>query len=150
MNSRKVVDEFLKSKTIAVVGVSRDSKKFANAAFRELKEKGFKVVPVNPHAGQLEGERCFANLASIDEPVDAALLMTPSAQTLSVVKDAATAGIKRVWIQQGAETREAIEFCQQNNIDFVQKECVLMFAEPLKFFHKPHRWIWKMLGKLPS
>jgi hypothetical protein len=53
-------------------------------------------------------------------------------------------------MQQGAESKEAIRFCEDNNIAVVHGECILMFAEPLAFGHRLHRWIWKLLGRLPK
>ena len=71
------------------------------------------------------------------------------AQTQQVVRDAAAAGIRRVWLQQGAESAAAIRFCEENGISTVHGECILMFAEPAAFYHRAHRWVWKLLGKLP-
>jgi predicted CoA-binding protein len=65
------------------------------------------------------------------------------------VRDAAAAGIRRVWMQQGAESEAAIRFCAENGISAVHGECILMFAEPAAFYHRMHRWVWGLLGKLP-
>jgi predicted CoA-binding protein len=65
------------------------------------------------------------------------------------VQEAAQAGIKRVWMQQGAESQEAIRFCEQNGMSTVHGECIMMFAEPLGF-HGIHRFVWRLLGKLPN
>ncbi|MFC2140896.1 hypothetical protein ACFLQP_01185 [Acidobacteriota bacterium] len=53
-------------------------------------------------------------------------------------------------MQQGAESEKAIEFCQKNNFTTVTRECILMFAEPAARYHRMHRWVWKILGKLPK
>jgi hypothetical protein len=71
------------------------------------------------------------------------------AQAEQVVRRAAAAGIRRVWLQQGAESATAIRFCEENGISTVHGECILMFAEPAAWFHRAHRWVWKLLGKLP-
>jgi len=71
------------------------------------------------------------------------------AQAEQVVRDAAAAGIRRVWLQQGAESATAIRFCEEHGISAVHGECILMFAEPAAFSHRAHRWVWKLLGKLP-
>jgi hypothetical protein len=150
MTSKATVDEFLAQPTLAVVGVSRDSKAFANGAYKELKEKGYRLLPVNPHMETFDGETCYPSLGALPEAPGGALIMVAPAQAEGVVKDAAAAGIKRVWMQQGAESAAAIKFCQENGISEVHGECILMFAHPQKFYHKPHRWVWGMIGKLPK
>jgi predicted CoA-binding protein len=150
MSSRAMVTDFVAQRKLAVVGVSRQGRKFGNTAFRELKAKGYKLVPVHPQAETIEGERCYPNLASLPEPVDGVLVVVPPAETEKVVREAAAAGIKRVWMQQGAESPAAIKFCQENGLNTVHGECILMFAEPTAWFHRAHRWVWKLLGKLPK
>ncbi|MCJ7503046.1 MAG: CoA-binding protein [Acidobacteriia bacterium] len=149
MTSKAAVADFVSQRKLAVVGVSRKKMKFGNLAFRELKRKGYKLFPVHPHAEQLEGERCSASLAALPEPVDGLLVIVPPAQAEQVVREAAAAGIRRVWLQQGAGSAAAIRFCAENGISLVHGECILMFAEPAAFYHRAHRWVWKLLGKLP-
>ena len=149
MTSRAVVDDFVSQRKLAVVGVSRKKMKFGNMAFKELRGKGYQLFPVHPHAETIEGERCYPSLAALPEPVDGILVVVPPAQAEQVVRDAAAAGIRRVWLQQGAESAAAIRFCEENGISAVHGECILMFAEPAAWFHRAHRWVWKLLGKLP-
>ena len=149
MNTRISVEDFLSQKNIAVVGVSRSGDKFSNTAYKELKNKGYNVMPVNPKADTIDGEPCFHSLADIAQAPDGALVITPPKETENVVRDAIKAGVKRLWIQQGAESEEALKLCEENGISVVNGECVLMFAEPAAFYHKIHRWVWKLLGKLP-
>lgn len=149
MTSKAAVADFVSQRKLAVVGVSRKKLKFGNLAFRELKRKGYKLFPVHPHAEQLEGERCSASLAALPEPVDGLLVIVPPAQAEQVVREAAAAGIRRVWLQQGAGSPAAIRFCEDNGISVVHGECILMFAEPAAWYHRAHRWVWGLLGKLP-
>jgi predicted CoA-binding protein len=150
MNIRKDIDGFLAQKTIAVVGVSRSPNKFANAAFRELRKKGYRVFPVNPNAVTVEGERCYHRTADIEPRPHAALIITPPAQTETAVREATSAGIRRLWIQQGAESEAALRLAETSGAAVVNGECVLMFAEPAAFYHRLHRWVWKLLGRLPQ
>jgi len=148
MTIKAAVDDFILNNTIAVVGVSRGGQKFGNMAYRELKAKGYKLYPIHPTAEILEGDRAYPDFKSLPEKVSGVLIVVPPAQTESVVRDAASAGITRVWMQQGSESEAAIRFCQENDIAAVHGECILMFAGK-SFFHKPHRWVWQLLGKLP-
>ncbi len=150
MTSKTSVDEFLAQRSLAVVGVSRSGKKFGNMAYRELKAKGYNLFPVHPEAETLEGDRCYSSLGALPELAGGVLIVVPPDQTEQVVRDAAAAGIKRVWMQQGAGSEAALLLCRAKGIEAVHGECILMFAGPLKFFHRPHRWLWRLLGKLPK
>ena len=150
MNAKKTVSEFLAEKHLAVVGVSRSGKDFSNLAYRELKKKGYRLVPVNPNANALEGERCYHRLTEIEDRPAGAIVMTNSRVTESVVRDAAEAGIRKLWIQQGSESQGALELARQKGLSVVSGDCILMFAEPVASFHRFHRWVWKLLGKLPK
>jgi len=150
MNSKKLVDDFIAQKKIAVVGVSRKKTKFGNAIYKELKQKGYDVFPVNPHITTFEGDTCYPDLLSLPEKVDAMIINVSPAQTEKVVREAKEAGIKRVWLQQGSQSEAAVKYCEENGIDCVSNECVLMFAQPSAFIHRAHKWIWGVLGKLPA
>ncbi|MFC1564882.1 CoA-binding protein [candidate division KSB1 bacterium] len=149
MNTKISVEDFLAQKTLAVVGVSRSGKKFGNTIFKDLKSKGFKIFGVNPNIDENEGE-IYKSLESIPDTVEGVIVVVPPAETEKVVKDAADAGIKHVWLQQGAESETAVKFCKDNDINVISGECVLMFAEPTGFPHRLHRGIWRILGKLPK
>jgi predicted CoA-binding protein len=149
MTRSSAVNDFISQRKLAVVGLSRGGKKFGNFAYRELKSKGYQLFPIHPEAETLEGDRCYRSLSTLPEPVDGVLIVVPPSQTEQVVREAATAGIPRVWMQQGAQSFGAIRFCQDHGISAVYGECILMFAEPLAWWHRAHRLLWKVLGKLP-
>jgi predicted CoA-binding protein len=149
MTTAQAIRGFLVQRTLAIVGVSTTGKKFGNVAYRELKAKGYRLIPVHPSAQVIEGGRCCRSLCSLPEPVGGVLVVVPPAQTERVVEEAASAGIKHVWIQPGAESEAAIRFCKENEMSVIHGECILMFAEPAGFVHRVHRWVWGLLGKLP-
>ena len=150
MVQRKIIDEFFASKKFAVVGVSRNEKKFGNAVFKELKAKGYDVFPVNSKSEFINGEKCYNNLESLPEKVDGVVVVVPPQEAEKVVREAEAANIKRVWLQQGSQSDEVINFCVEKGINVVYGECILMFAEPVKSFHKIHRGFKKIFGRLPK
>jgi predicted CoA-binding protein len=150
MASKAAVEEFLAQRTLAVVGASRDSKKFGNKVYKDLIRKGYTTYPVNPSADVIDGQRSYPTLSDLPEAVDGVVFVVPPAQTEKVVREAAELGIPRVWMQQGSESEDAIRFCEENGISAVAGECILMFAEPAEFYHRMHRWAWGVLGKLPD
>lgn len=150
MTSQESVNNFLNCKEFAIVGVSRKRSKFGNVIYKELKKKGMNVYGVNPNMENIEGDKCYNCLRELEGKVDAIVNVVSPNQTSEVVKEANEIGIKNVWMQQGSESEEAIKYCHENGINEIHKECILMFAEPVKSIHSFHRWIWKVIGKLPS
>jgi len=150
MSSKQLVDDFINQKNIAVVGVSRKKSKFGNYIYRELKKKDYHVFPVNPKLEFSEGDKCYPNLFSVPEKLDGVIINVSPPEAINILKDVSAAGIKRVWLQQGSQSDEAVKFCEENNIDCVSNECIIMFTEPLGFMHRTHKWIWNLMGKLPQ
>ncbi len=151
MITKAMIDDFLAQRTLAIVGVSRTNpNKFGNMAYKDLKEKGYKMYIVHPSGEVIEGEKSYTSFTDLPEPVGGVLTVVPPAQSEKVVKEANEAGIKRVWLQQGAESKDAIQFCQDNGMSVVYGKCIMMFAQPMKFMHKPHRWVMGLIGQLPK
>jgi uncharacterized protein len=148
--TKSAVDNFISQKTFAVVGVSRDKRKFGNTVYTELKKKEYKVYPVNSGANEIDSDKCFASIKDIPEKPDAIILCVKPEKTETVLKEAVEIGIKNIWMQQGSESEEAINYCKENNVNLIHNECVLMFMEPVGSVHKFHRFLWKLFGKLPE
>jgi len=150
MTSQNTITDFLSQRSVAVVGVSRDARKFGNTIYRTLREKGYKVFAVNRNAETVEGDRCYRNLGELPENVGWIVVCVPPEQAEQVAQEAAASGIRRIWFQQGAGSYAAIRYCEKNEIRTVSGECILMFAEPVTSFHRFHRWVWKVIGKYPT
>jgi predicted CoA-binding protein len=149
MNTQKEITDFLNSDTFAVVGVSLSKKKFGNVIFAELKKKGKRVYGVNNKVTSLTGGDIFPDFRSLPEKVEAAVINITPQESLKAVKDAHTNGVMKIWIQQGAQSVEAVQYCQDNGLSVINDRCVLMFSDPEEFPHSFHRWILKIFGKLP-
>lgn len=123
--SMTCIQEFLTFRRFAVVGVSNDAKKYGHIVYHNLKDKGFTVFAINPNLRQIGDDRCYAGLADLPEAVDGVVLVVPPQITERVVRQAADAGIKRVWMQPGAESAEAIRFCEERNMGVVHDACIM-------------------------
>jgi len=141
----KAVQDFISSKRIAVVGASRQGNKFGNEIAKELKARDYEVFIVHPEAQEIGGETCYPNLAALQGKADAVLICVPPKAAEQVVQDAVAAGIKNIWLQQGAQSPEAVAAAQKAGITPVEGKCVLMYAEPVTSFHRFHRWFWKLI-----
>jgi predicted CoA-binding protein len=149
MTAARSVNAFVDQPAIALVGISRSGKKFGNFVRRELQAKGYRVYSIHQTASEIDGVRCYAHFADLPEPVHAVLVVVPPAPAIPVVREAAAAGIHHVWLQQGAESPAVLQVCRELGLDVVAGECILMFAHPTSY-HKAHRWVNKLLGKLPA
>jgi len=147
---KQAIEQFLQCKNIAIVGMSSKSAKFGNLAYKELSKKNFNLYPIHPKAKKIDGAQCLKNFNNIEDKIDGVLISVQPSESEKLVKSAFEAGIKNIWLQQGAQSDSAIQLCKDNGINVVHNECILMFAEPVKSFHKFHRWVRKMLGKLPK
>jgi len=149
MVSLKQIEEFLASEPVAMVGVSRNPKKFGYAAFKELKEKGMNIIPVNPYADEILGSEVFKDIRSLPSDVKGLIIMTKKGQTPGVIRDAREKGIRQIWIQQMADSKEAIAETEGSDINLITKECILMHYKPHSI-HKFHKAILKIFGRFPK
>ncbi len=150
MNTRQDIEGFLAQKTLAIVGRSRAPQSFSANAAKELKAKGYRIYAVNPNASEVQGEKCYPSLAALPEKVEGVLFLTPSIATGGAVQQAVEAGVTHFWIQQGAESADAINFCKEKNLRAVTGHCILMFAEPVGYLHRIHRFFKGLFGGLPK
>jgi uncharacterized protein len=149
MPSLKQITEFIDSQPIAIAGVSRNPKKFGYAVFKELKEKGMNILPVNPLAETILGEKVYPGLKDLPADVKGVIVMTGKKAAASVVREALDAGIKQIWIQQMSDSPEAIELLKDSGINYITGECILMHYKPSSI-HKFHRAINRFFGRFPK
>ena len=143
------IDRFLACKKFAIAGVSRNKHKFGNTLFRELKKKNFDIVPVSPNMDSFEGERCYPSVKDLPSDVEALIIVTKPGASLSLLKEAANKGIKNIFLQQGAQNKEIMEYADHNGVNLICKHCILMFANP-SGIHKFHERISKFFGFYPN
>ena len=149
MTTLKQINEFLDSQPIALVGVSRNPKKFGYAVFKELKEKGMKIVPVNPVAEEIMGVKSYTSVKMLPPEVQSIIVFTKKNITASVIRDAKEKGIKQIWIQQMADSKEALEELKNSDINVITGECILMHYKP-NSIHKFHGGLRKFFGLFPK
>jgi predicted CoA-binding protein len=128
---------------MAVVGASNERDKFGNLACRELKLRGFRVYPINPHENEIFGERCYRTIDELKGSTDRMLIVLPPEMTRQFVRDLGPEFVSYVWMQNGAESSEAIRICHSKGIKTIYGQCILMHAQPVRSYHLLHRW-WAM------
>ena len=141
-----LVQNFLAQKRIAVVGVSNTRPSGANFNFDKFKAKGYEVYPVSPNATTFQGQPCYPDLKSIPVKPDAVFVFASPKVGEIIARQCVELGIKHLWMQQGAESEEAVALCREKGIAAVAGKCLLMHTDA-GFPHSLHRWAMKLVGK---
>lgn len=147
---KKEIEEFLQPRRLAVAGVSRNNKKFGSVIFKELSDKGYDVLPINPNTDKINGKHCYKGISELPADITSLLIVTPKTQTNNVLREAINKGIKNIWVQQFSETEQTIKIAEEYQKEIIHDRCIFMFAEPVAGVHKFHRAILKLFGALPK
>lgn len=150
MKTSESINMFLQQPQIAVVGVSRNKNKFGNTVYHTLKKKGIKVVPINPHLTHFAGDKCYSNIETLPQDVNAVFVNTPPDKTIKIVESALNRGIKHLWLQQGSTDDDVIRYLEGKDVNYISDRCIMMFAEPVGSFHRIHRFFSKITGNFPK
>lgn len=149
MTSLAAIEHFLSAGTLAVAGASRRGRKFGNVVHQELAKKGWRVLLVHPEAAAIDGCPCVARLADLPPDVGGLVVSVPPAQAAALVREAAAAGLKQVWLQRGSESPEALAAGRETGVEVIHGQCILMHANP-GGIHRVHRWLVQVSGRLPT
>jgi len=112
------------SKTIAVLGLSPKPERDSNKVAIYLKDKGFKILPVNPTQKEILGEKVYVSLDDINEPVDIIDVFRQSTQVLPHAHEALRLKPKVFWMQLSIENQEAAELLIEAGIDVIMNRCI--------------------------
>ena len=95
--------------SVAVIGASRDRRKYGNKAVRAYCENGYTVFPINPTEPAIEGLKAYPNLDAITEPIDYVSLYVPPAVGVKLLPAIAAKKPKEVWLNPGSESDDFID-----------------------------------------
>jgi len=117
-------DILLSAKTIASVGLSSNSEKVSYGVGAYLLEQGYQVVPVNPTADEILGEKTYSDLGSVPEEIDVVQVFRRPEDVPPVVDAAIKAGAKVVWMQLGIVNEEAAQTARDAGLQVVMDRCM--------------------------
>src|SRR5436190_20916878 len=121
--------EILESaRTIAVVGASRDPNKAGGSVPAGLQRRGFRIIPINPYADTLFGERVYRSLLDVPEKIDIVDVFRPSADAPEIARQAAAVGARALWLQLDIRSDEARRIASDAGMDYVEDECTAVVA----------------------
>ena len=151
---KQATAEFLTRKRVAVTGVSRTPQGHgSNVVYQRLRQRGYTVFAVNPQAGQVEGDTCYPDLASIPGGVDWVVIGTRPQTAEATIRECADLGITRVWMHRGpgagSVSHSAAEYGRQRGITVIEGGCPCMFGPTADPGHKAMRFIYTLTGNVP-
>lgn len=123
-NDQMMKDILLSAKTIASVGLSSNTGKESYWIVKYLKDQGYRVIPVNPTADEILGEKAYPDLESIPETIDVVQVFRKPEGVPPVVDSAIKVGAKVVWMQEGVVNEEAAQTARQAGLQVVMDACM--------------------------
>ena len=118
---RRILQE---NRSIAVVGLSANWYRPSFFAAKYLQDHGYRIIPVNPAYESVLGERCYASLAEIPEPVDVVDCFRRAEEIPPLAEQAVAMGAKVLWLQLGVIHEAAARLAREAGLDVVQDRCM--------------------------
>lgn len=112
------------SRTVAVVGLSDRPERDSYQVAVYLKERGYRVIPVNPAVGEVLGEKAYPSLKDVPVPVDIVDVFRRPGEVLDVVQEALALKPKAVWLQLGVVSPPAAALAAEAGIPLIMDRCL--------------------------
>ena len=123
-NDQAMKDILLSTKTIASFGLSSDPRKESYGIVQYLKNQGYRIIPVNPTATEILGEKSYPDLESVPEQIDVVQVFRKPEDVPPVVDGAIKVGAKVVWMQEGIVNEEAAQKAREAGLQVVMDACM--------------------------
>ena len=114
--------------TIAVVGASRDPNKAGGSVPAGLQQRGFRIIPINPFADALFGERVYRSLSEVPFKIDLVDVFRPAEDAPEIARQAVAVGAAALWLQLDIRSSEARRIAESAGVDFVEDECTAVVS----------------------
>jgi uncharacterized protein len=148
-------EQFLDCRRIAVTGVSRTgSSHGSNVVAKRLKARGYEVFAVNPNADNIDGWKCYPNLESIPEGVQAVVIGTRPEHSETTMREVVKLNIPMVWMHRsfdkGSVSESATQYGREHGVLVIDGGCPLMFGPTSDGAHRLMCWFLTLTGKVPK
>jgi len=111
-------------RTVAVVGLSADPKRPSYQVASYLQSQGYRIIPINPNCQEVLGEKCYASLPEVPEPVEVVDIFRQTEAIPGIVEEAIAVGAKVVWMQLGLEHPPAAARARAAGLQVVMNRCL--------------------------
>ena len=123
--ARERIKEILtESQTIAVVGLSDNPERVSYMVSEAMQAKGYTIIPVNPNADEILGQKSYASLKDIPVPVDIVNVFRRSEHTPPIAEEAVKIGAKTLWLQLGVSHEEAARIANEGGMNVIMDRCI--------------------------
>ncbi|MGU3469818.1 CoA-binding protein [Paenibacillus sp. D51F] len=109
---------------VAVVGLSDNPQRTSHSVSAAMKERGYRIIPVNPAAPAILGETSYASLLDVPEPIGIVNVFRRSEFTPAIAREAVQAGAKVLWLQLGVYSEEAADIAQAGGLTVIMDRCI--------------------------
>ena len=114
------------TKTIAVVGLSSNPARPSFEVAQYMQSVGYRIIPVNPNEREVLGEKAYARLEDIPEPIDMVDVFRRAEEVPAVADSAIALKPKFLWLQLGIENSAAAEAARSAGLLVVEDACLLV------------------------
>jgi len=114
-----------KYKSLAVVGLSSKYSRPSYGVASYMKSKGYRIIAVNPHETSVLGEKAYASLEEVPEPLEIVVIFRRPEFVGPIVEDAIRKGAKIIWMQEGIVNEEAAHRAREAGLEVIQDRCIL-------------------------
>lgn len=121
---REAAEVLRKSKAVAVVGISDKEDRDSHKVAKYLKERGYRIIPVNPKLTEVLGEPCYPDLKAVPEHIDVVDIFRSIDAIPGIVDEAVAVGADAVWMQLGLQHEEAAEKARRAGLSVVMNKCM--------------------------
>ena len=112
---------------IALIGASNDKNKYGNKIYRDLRNKGYNIIPINPKEKTIEGDKAYTSIEQIDKLPDIANFVVPPPIAMKLAKHITNLGIKHLWFQPGSESDELENWLKNTDgIKYLINSCIMV------------------------
>ena len=113
--------------SIALIGASNDRSKYGNKIYRDLRNKGYNVTPINPKEEKIEGDRAYSSIEEMKELPDIAKFVVPPPVAIKIAQNITNLGIKHLWFQPGSESKELEDWLKNTDgIEYLINACIMV------------------------
>lgn len=127
----RIRDILRNARTIAVVGLSDNPERTSYAIAAQMQARGYRIIPVNPQVSEVLGERPYASLLDVPEPIDIINVFRRSDALYGVVEEAVQTSAPVIWAQQGIFDERAAELAEAHGKEMIMDRCIAVMHSVL-------------------
>lgn len=122
--NEKVRSILQSARTIAVVGLSDHPERTSYQIARAMQQNGYRIIPVNPNVSEVLGEKAFASLKDVDDPIDIINVFRKPEHLINIAKEAEQTECRVFWAQQGIVNESAYEYLKERDFTVIMDMCI--------------------------